>query len=213
VLVFNEYNCVTLFFIIPEINIMKPHKLIMSLISGIIATLLLQMPEICLGQDSIKTVKILVLENPLTNHIKNYPDHVVFKKGNRVKLICEKCDAFVIGRIKLIEDSAITIKDKRFKLNEIIRISRYRGIEPLIIGVTMVVGGAIVASYFSSYNNKVEHFGGEKLGIETTMWPIYSIILGAGTALFGAIEAGTVKYYEIIDGWKISVRTGVFSSK
>jgi hypothetical protein len=161
----------------------------------------------CFGQDSLKKVKILILENPVSNHINNYPNQVVFKKGNRVTLVCEKCDDLVRGRIKLIEDSSIMVKNKRIKLGEIIRINRYRGIEPIIIGLTMLVVGGGVELYFINFNNRQEHYGGEELGIEKTIWPLFSVILGVGTTLFGVIEAGTVKFYEIKDGWKISTKT------
>ncbi len=160
----------------------------------------------CFAQDSIGGEKVLVVERTKLLYGQKTPTQSFFLKGNRVKVVSTNDDVTEIGRIKEISDSTITIKGKQIKVSKITRINKYRGVEPTILGGSIIGGGIITLLILDAYHKSNNDYNSESSGTGSIVITVLVTIFGGCTTLFGLIEMGATKHYCTNDHWKLYVK-------
>lgn len=167
------------------------------------------------AQDSIKVKNVLVIES--TKEKKWGPSVApkVFRTGTRVYVENRNDSTWAKGKIQLITDSSIRVKDIEFKLKDISRINNYRRGITAIVGATTLLGGIISEIAISNYYNvHTYEYDGTEGSASTGPQLIGALIIFAGavTTLVGVIEVGATKHYKMNGKWKFDVKPDIFQS-
>jgi hypothetical protein len=173
--------------------------------------MIVQMQTNLFAQDSIKKKNMLVVERKdnKQRHIllKNgtfadVPPRIFFE-GKKVVIKTYDNNRMVQGKIESISDSSITIRKSQIKISQIKSISSYRGIEPIMLGVSMLAAGISFGQYFADYPDN-EY--GNSTGVGGMMVSVMVAFLGGCTTLFGIVEIATIKYYRMDKNYKLIVK-------
>jgi hypothetical protein len=194
---------------------MIKRHLLLTLFTVFFTILVTQLPTTSYAQDSIKKQKILVVEkeNQKIRYIRNPKGTLTeiqprsFKTGKKVIVKRYDNDTTLRGKIELITDSSLTIKGKSINLSKIKSICAYRGLEPTILGLSMISAGIISVLLFESFEN--DNYDGGDYNTSNLIGPFLSIavaFLGACTTVFGIVETITIKNYKM-DKYKLRIKT------
>ncbi len=180
-------------------------------------TLVFQIPQQSLAQDSIKQHRVLVVDNS-NARVQNSPfpnmpsvpgPPKIFKKGKRVTITKNSSNEKIRGRIECLGDSSIIINGQTINLSDVSSIKAYRGVETAIVGGSAFVAsfslfGIFTGTYVPDYNDEGEDQNRYSLFNKQ----IVTIVVGFASgvvALVGIISLASSKRYRMEDGYQLKI--------
>jgi hypothetical protein len=175
--------------------------------------LMVHIPQGAYAQDSIQREKILVVENTnpkgqqihLPNGASKEVPPRIFKEGKRVTITRYDNNKRLKGRIRDLADSSLTLKGNVIRLSEIKSISAYRGVEPTILGASLLTAGISTAIILNRHFTHDENE--DSYGLGGTVAAVMGAFLGGCTAIFGVIQMVTIKQYRMEQDYRLTVKT------
>jgi len=172
----------------------------------VVAIIFLLIQSYCLGQDSIKSKRVLVVK-ALT--LKNgQPDSVetIFRAGNQVKIVDTNGRA-MIKKITAITDSTVDFKNKKIAIGQIKNICLARGIKLTTVGGSVAGGFGIALIGFRLFipqsSNVRDNIGTAVMWTILTVANIAGLIVSIIPTAVGISRMALTKHYEIGKKWKL----------
>jgi hypothetical protein len=163
------------------------------------------------AQDITQFPMVLVVKRQMIKPWNIDSNRTIYMPGNRISVVYSDHNRMCNGELTFVCDSFITIRDKKIKISEIKRISRYRGVEPIIIGGSLIASGilmgAIYEDSFENYQYQNHIQGNEAYNMGIPIGGALIAFLGGCTSVFGIIEAAATKHFTIGKKWKLLPRS------
>jgi len=192
---------------------MIPVRFLSTLLPFILISLLEFVPVISFSQDSIRHKKVLIVGKKDIRHkdviisdsnATTVLTHV-FEEGDKVAVKTND-NKYLTGKIKNITDSSILIKENSVMINQIKMICVHRGIEPTILGLSLVSGGFITSGLIFTCSD-VNEYGTSYNWSAALTSAVVGFFAGGGTTLFGIIEMSATKHYSMKKKFVLGVKS------